>query len=141
MSNGSMQFLGRQLSEQAQALALLVEKMQEVINSVDNVVPKFAIASDNIKYSKEINVTNSSQYQLLLSQISGVLRVKNNSEYSVSITIIKNGVTTIDTIAKNGYGDLQVIEGDEIKIVTNGYPRLVKVDICYDLADKPDIII
>lgn len=146
MSNGSMQFLGRQLNIMANAMGELVEKMALMVQKQDESVPKFSIASNEVKkIALEGNLLNGQKIKLSVF-VNGIIRVKfdgESSDGSGTIIFKKNGVTvtskSISVGTKEYDIDLVVKEDDAIEIVESGSGNISNARICYTLVSKPDI--
>lgn len=156
MASGSEQFLGQQLSKQAQALGELVMKMQEVIINTGNAVSKFTVASDEVQVSKiyepvkRINDTTNKIDMVVF--VSGVINVKvtgkgvNASQY---LSLYKNGVLflkhTTPFTSSEGYKEVvfnvTVEEGDNLLLQTNDLIEISKVEFCYTELPKPGGVI
>lgn len=130
MSNGSMQFLGRQLAEQAKALGLLVAKMGEMVAKQDQLIPKYASPSDVLKVEKIVSITKSVEYQIITNlmdiqpQIYGKIRLKivnvKSNTGATNIIISYNGITLTEKLLSTGdqtiTQDIAVAEGGVISI-------------------------
>lgn len=163
MSNGSMQFLGRQLSEQAKQLSLLVDKMIENTYLLSQSVPKFAEPSTNIKSIIPVNFTGSNVYNVnnnktFTCYMGGKIRIytkgKSVSLYETSgykLIIYKNGVLTatgpdlISSTETTRFVDVFVLENDLIDIrfdyvgTESAQVNVVDYSIAYDMVIKPNI--
>lgn len=158
---GSEQFLGQQLTKQANALQTLVEKMSEMIAKQDEIIPKFAEASEELKNEAVLNITNSgtTTNDILIKSLgaflNGQIRLKlywkpsvGSGNYKVAVN--KNGIevashefTNEDTNLKESIFDITVVEGDSIEIyrraLMNGNGTFNKLQVFYTLIDKPNI--
>ncbi len=154
MSNGSMQFLGRQLSEQAKALSELVELMSDAVQGIYNSIEKYSIANDNIQNviatNKTVNEIKDIKMKVMMT---GSIRIKGDIkgyEGSASgLTINRNGVEVFKVTKSGGdlsltpiVFDITIQENDEITFtdVTSG-GAIVNLDVCYDLINKPNVSI
>ncbi len=155
MSNGSMQFLGRQLTEQAKQLGLLVEKMALMVQKQDESIPKFAMESDEIQKQGDIafsgtdNVFQALQYPIKV-YLSGKIRVKITAVASgKTIDAYIKGVKITSTqqypsTSSEKFFDIQVQEGDTINLGMPGGGNSVSVStikVCYTLIDKPNVVL
>lgn len=148
--SGSEQFLGRQLAIQAEKMALLVEKMQLMVVAQENSVPKFAKESDNLKITKDyadISFTAASPLKFT-SYVNGVIRIRlyihaSTSNCQIKVNGTYNGNIMAVTIGNTQYfRDLVVKEGDAVEIIASDVtPKAKKIEISYDLAGKPTIVI
>lgn len=155
---GSEQFLGRQLSEQATALALLVDKMQQMIITQELSIPKYTIISNNLKETKIFGTKTSGLcvqgigYEFTI-YLNGKIKIRyngyNNYSNSQSIKLLKNGVeyTTLVMATKTSgenIVEIEVKENDVIKIYSslsdgsyNNNLFLNELYLYYDLISKP----
>ena len=155
-SNGSMQFLGRQLGEQAKQLGELVLQMKSMVKAMGS----YSVASDNVQYEHvygegedgKRHATTGSDVFSFSTYMEGYVRLEvtaDNREVSqnVQAKVRINGVDfkTLGTFLAGQittiFIDVPVSEGDEIairylqmstKLYVNSY-RLK-----YDLVLRPD---
>lgn len=161
MSNGSMQFLGRQLADQAEKLGSLVVLMGEMIQGINASIPKYAIASDNVKRSAEYGVgPNGKLFNTLemgeeiKTYYDGTVKVSvtfytTNANAGVAIKL--NGVVVGSYASGNPINQevtkeviIGVKEGDIIEIRTSnatGYVKYNRFALMYDLIVKPSEVI
>lgn len=148
--SGSEQFLGQQLTRQAQALETLVVKMGEMIQGIDASIPKFSITSQNIQVEKIYGVkllgkNTPIKIKVFVSgEIKLTLKVYGSVGGTTTFTIKKNGVTektnSITNYATvNIEKNIVVAEGDEIEFSSDGnYAYIEQFQIRYDLINKPN---
>lgn len=158
MSNGSMQFLGRQLNIMANALESLVVQMAEAVQGIHDSVPKFAKLSDTMQYSKEwstnygsveegLSLKSTGLSYKITSYVSGAINIKLWAYGRNNLQILKNGVlyesiTENSSIGKNY--PIQVEEGDLIELSgTNSMTAafIHKLELCYDVSPKPSMVL
>ncbi len=151
MSNGSMQFLGRQLAEQAKQLGLLVEKMELMIQKQDQTIPKYAIESDTLKH--DITVANGIRNLkdspvIYVPYVTGNVKVKFRMFVTVTSVIISiNGTKVLTRAVSEGIEEtvsLAVSEGDVVVFTTDttaGAPYMEYIKIFYDEGNKPGGVI
>ncbi len=148
MSNGSMQFLGRQLSEQAEKLGNLVILMSEMIEGIDASIPKYAEPSDVIQ-KVLVGEEKAATYAKFTSFINGTIRIKGEFFYdsstngNIGFKVVVNG-TAVSTMAlyqswETKTVDIIIKEGDEVGF--GAQMKLRNVNICYNKIRKPDISI
>lgn len=145
--SGSEQFLGRQLAEQAQQLALLVDKMGEMVEKQDEIIPKFAISSDNIQLTKDLGSksVNTTNKYFVIPQINGEIKITFQGNFGYGLELKKNGV-----LVGSGTGDsnnttfiIKVLENDELSFDTgvSGSSTINIVKVYYDLVSRPTIVL
>lgn len=136
----------------------IVGKLSDISIKVNELVPKFSMASDNIQIVKnygETRVSTSSLLEKFYSYLGGNIRIAveaKNYSASANIEILINGVVYGKSAIATGteYSflviDIPVKEEDlvECRFVQNGasgdiYKR--KFEIRYDLVEKPSIAI
>ncbi len=160
MSNGSMQFLGRQLTEQAKSMGELINQMKAVVKAFG----AYSIVSDTVQeekiYGAEINGKKFNSVENILSisiYMEGYIRLEftaysdNASGGKPSISVKRNGASVggfavphKTSITK--YVDIAVSEGDEIEInntssVAQENLYLEGYKIKYDFITRPDHIV
>lgn len=157
--SGSEQFLGRQLTKQALALESLVEKMTLMIQKQDQSIPKFSIASDVMQHQKAYNhkiygPNNIAPFKIT-PYVNGQLRLKINAKCDqagiATLQVLTNGVVsgsiTLSTVATDHIFDVGIMEGDTITFILNSggysnvYMYLTSIKVCYDLSEKPNVVI
>lgn len=139
--SGSEQFLGQQLSKQATALGLLVDKMGQV---VDSVVPKYTVESENLKYTLTTD-SASSRKIILNSYIDGTIKIKakgtTRSGLTGGLMFTVNGVVMktisygIDENDVLKEGTVKFRKGDEVAITSSSNSNMTNVTayIYYDI--------
>lgn len=150
---GSEQFLGRQLAEQAIQLALLVEKMNEMVIKQEQSIDKYFVSDINGPIKKTLTGTGVSGNTVGIKVFgSGSIAIKArytniSTTTAYYITVIVNGTTQKSiTVPKNVTNyellitDILVKELDEIKL--NGYSDTIFISgsVHYNLIPKPEIV-
>ncbi len=152
MNNGSMQFLGRQLTEQAKAMGTLVEKMGEMVQAQRDSIPKYVVASDvqklstptYVKYERDVlqNPVKMAVYA------NGTVRIKYKTIDSGNYSILINGISVYKKYLGSGSPeekiDITVSENDEIIFGTPDTTStcdIIYVRVCYDEQQKPGGVI
>ena len=167
MSNGSMQFLGRQLAEQAKALGLLVEKMGEMVVAQGNSITKYSLSSNTIQKQFDFDdfigtVSGGTGMQMcnisFSTYFTGRLKIKvtgrgdlSNANWGFSTNVSLSG-TSMGSVGSVIGPDIMTVErefdvkeNDRISISYNYTGNIASVNllrdikICYDFANKPDL--
>lgn len=151
--SGSEQFLGQQLTKQANALQELVLKMQQMVIAQESSIPKYSIASsqDNIAILVPSGVQMATERIKTMSIFfTGSLRLegrfKNTGSSYENISITQNG-TVVSTISLEPKAvnisktiDITVKEGDILKYTSNNYIYTESdFKIGYKFINKPNI--
>lgn len=152
--SGSEQFLGRQLTKQAESLALLVEKMGEMIIKQEASIPKFYKSNvDSVQHTipRDIPINKALPFLIFgTGTVAFKINVTNTNSPNGNVVIYKNGAATVTsvTIPASTTMDLiienyNVMENDLLLVQgsSGAYITLNDVKLCYDLLNKPNISI
>lgn len=141
----------------------IVTKLENIYTKMDELVPKYAMASNVVRKTKTINRTMNNQDSIienLTSFLNGEIKIAVTGKGATigggfRVEYFKNGVSVassdlIDTTTtKTVETVIGVVEGDEIILKTSalgggGAGKTITVEsiqIKYDLIPKPDIVI
>lgn len=157
---GGQQFFSNYL----RAFGETVDKQTEIVDSLTQIyirlndaVPKYAQVSDNIQKTDNVVVSKNGDAAILKSLkmfISGQIRFKIDASQvgpvSSQISVKVNGVNIMSSSFFTGSKlitfDVPIEEGDLILLTTDGsgignITNINKIDLCYDLNNKPDVVI
>ena len=154
MIKGGQQFFSNYLS----AFKDTVDKLTELVDLTEQIVPKYAVLSNNVKYEVDklgaelISIDNTNpNRRLLISNVSGKIKIGLYIKgTSTSMDIYINGVkrNRIYEVNNTAYKlyevETIVLEGDEITIQnaeTSKFNYINKIIVSYDLAQKPEMLI